>query len=129
MVKRIFILAFLIFSRYAFSQDTVKVASVLTPDQQAESDYNEGLERMKKQDFLTAVDYFTKSIVNRPDFEKAFNNRAVALTKLKRYNEAYADINKVIVKTPQNPEAYFTKSLICFADGKKSHPFGSNQKH
>lgn len=119
MIKKLFILLFLAFAQYSFSQDTVKVATTLTPDQQAEADYNEGLERMKRSDFLTAVDYFTKSIVNRPDFEKAFYNRAVALTKLKRFNEAYADINKVIVKTPTNPEAYFTKSLIFFADNNK----------
>ena len=117
-MKKIIIVAVFLFSRYAYSQDTVKVASTLTPDQQAELDYNSGIEQMKKPDYLTAVDFFTKAIVSKPDFDKAFYNRAVALTKLKRYTEAYADVNKVIAKSPQNCEAIFTKSIIFFSENR-----------
>lgn len=101
------------------AQDTVKVASQLTPEQQAEADYNSGIDRLKNNDFVTAIDYFTKSIANKPTFDKALYNRAIALTQVKRYPEAYADVNSVLKLNPQNQEAYFTKSLIFFAEHKK----------
>lgn len=118
-MKRILFLV-TIFSGYcSFAQDTVKVASQLTPEQQAEADYNSGIEKLKGNDFVTAIDFFTKSIANKPTFDKALYNRSIALTQVKRYPEAYADINAVIKLTPQNPDAYFTKSLIFFAENKK----------
>ena len=118
-MKKLLFALLCIFSYSLFSQDTVKVASMLTPDQQAELDYNSGLEKLKNNDYTSAIDFFTKSIVNKPTFDKALINRAVALTQAKRYVEACADINSVIKLTPQNAEAYFTKSLIFFNEGKK----------
>lgn len=54
------ILIFFIVS--ARSQDTVKVATNLTPDQIAEQDYNNGLAALKKNEFSGAVDLFTKAL-------------------------------------------------------------------
>ncbi len=118
-MKKLFIVLLCAFSYNLFPQDTVKVASQLTPDQQAEADYNFGLEKLKANDYTSAIDFFTKSITNKPTFDKALYNRAVALTQAKRYVEAASDINAVIKLTPNNADAYFTKSLIYFNEGKK----------
>ena len=95
-MKKLLIVLLCTFGYTLFSQDTVKVASQLTPDQQAEVDYNLGLEKLKANDYTSAIDFFTKSITNKPTFDKALTNRAVALTQAKRYVEAAADINAVI---------------------------------
>ncbi len=118
-MRKFFLLLTILTGYCSHAQDTVKVASLLTPEQQAEADYNSGIERLKSNDFVTAIDFFTKSIANKPTFDKALYNRAVALTQVKRYAEAYADINNAIRISPQNPETYFTKSLIFFAENKK----------
>ncbi len=117
-MKKLLIVLLCALNYSVFSQDTVKVASMLTPDQQAELDYNNGLEKLKNNDYTSAIDFFTKSIINKPTFDKALTNRAVALTHAKRYVEACADINTVIKLAPQNADAYFTKSLIFFNEGK-----------
>lgn len=44
------------------TQDTVKVKTALTPDQEAENAYNAGLESMSKKDFNMAVEQFSKAI-------------------------------------------------------------------
>ena len=119
IMKKTFTILSVFCSVYTFSQDTVKVAVALSPDQQAEADYNAGLEQMKKGDHTTAITFFTKSITAKPDFDKAYYNRAIALTHVKRYPEAHSDINRVIAKTPQNADYFFTKGLIYFNENKK----------
>ena len=96
------------------AQDTVKVASNLTPDQQAELDYNNGLTALHKNECATAVDLFTKAIAAKPTFDKAISNRAIAYTHLKKHTEAVIDINQAIKLNSQNPETYFNKGLIYF---------------
>ena len=96
------------------AQDTIKVASNLTPDQQAELDYNNGLTALHKNECATAVDLFTKAIVAKPTFDRALSNRAIAYTHLKKHSEAVADINQAIKLNSQNPETYFNKGLIYF---------------
>lgn len=118
-MRKLLLLITILSGYCSLAQDTVKVASQLTPDQQAEADYNSGIERLKSNDFVTAIDFFTKSIASKPTFDKALYNRAIALTQVKRYPEAYADVNSVIKLNPQNSEAYFTKNLIFFAENKK----------
>ena len=118
-MKKLFTVVWMAINYFAFSQDTVKVAANLTPDQLAEADYNSGLDQMKKGDHTTAITFFTKSITAKPDFDKAFYNRAIALTQVKRFAEAHSDINRVIARSPQNADALFTKSLIYFNENKK----------
>lgn len=102
-----------------FAQDTVKVALSLTPDQQAELDYNNGLEAMKKNNFEGAVSMFSSCIAVKTTLDKAYANRAVAFTHLKKYPEAISDINTAISIHPQNPVFYYNKSLIFFAQNNK----------
>ena len=112
---RIVLFVFFCFSFYDFfSQDTIKVIKNLTPDEQAQEDYNAGLLAIGKGEFQAAIDLLSKSIATKPDFEKAYYNRGIAFTSLKKYPEAAADINKVIASNPKNQEAYFAKDLLYF---------------
>lgn len=101
------------------AQDTVKVALTLTPEQQAELDYNNGIDALKKNDHALAADLFTRCLLVKNSLEKAYANRAVAYTHLKKYDEAVEDIGRAIALSPQNPAYYYNKSLIFFAEGKK----------
>ncbi|MEO6304059.1 MAG: hypothetical protein ABIP51_12895, partial [Bacteroidia bacterium] len=66
-MKQNYYLAFLVFLMFtARSQDTVKVASNLTPEQLAEQDYNSGLAALQKNECAAAVELFNKSLVVKP---------------------------------------------------------------
>lgn len=97
---------------YYSQQDTVKVALQLTPEMEAEQDYNKGLVALKNKDFNTAANLFSKCLAAKPNFDKALSNRAIAFGNLKRYNEALTDINLAINASPQNADNYFNKSII-----------------
>jgi tetratricopeptide (TPR) repeat protein len=93
-------------------EDTVKVNIGMSPEQNAELDYNKGLQALQSRDFTTAADLFTRCLAVKPGFDKALSNRAIAFTNLKRYEEALADIRLAIQANPQNEENFFNKSLI-----------------
>ena len=100
-------------------QDTVKVALTLTPEQQAEEDYNKGLAALKTKDFNTSIELFSKCVTMKPQFDKAFYNRAVAYSHLGKNAEALNDINVAIKITPRNPDNFFNKSLIFLGMNQK----------
>jgi tetratricopeptide (TPR) repeat protein len=93
-------------------EDTVKVAITLSPEEQATQDYNRGIEALQRQDFNTAANLFSRCLMIMSDFDKAFANRAIAFTFLKRYYEALSDINLAIKYNPGNSDYYFNKSLV-----------------
>ena len=95
-------------------EDTVRITTNLTPEETAELDYNNGLQALQQRDYNTAVELFSKTLVVKPNFDKALANRAVAYTHLKNYNEALADINLAIQSNPANAENYFNKSLVFY---------------
>ncbi|MCE3259462.1 MAG: tetratricopeptide repeat protein, partial [Bacteroidetes bacterium] len=114
-MKQFFICLILAGSAFTLhSQDTVKVATNLTPEQMAEQDYNSGLAALKRNECASAVELFTKSLVSKPNFDKALANRAIAYTHLKKHDDAIRDINDAIKINPQNPETYFNKGIIFF---------------
>ena len=60
-MKHNYLLALLVFFMVNVrAQDTVKVATNLTPDQIAEQDYNSGLAALKKNECAAAVELFIK---------------------------------------------------------------------
>jgi tetratricopeptide (TPR) repeat protein len=107
-------------SVWAFGQeDTVRIQGSVSPEQQAELDYNNGIEALKRKDFNTAAGLFTQCLAVKPGFDKALANRAIAYTNLRKYNEALNDINLAISSNPENPDNYFNKSLIYARQSKK----------
>lgn len=118
-MRTILLLAFIICITKNHAQDTVKVNKVLTPEEQAQYDYNDGLTSMTGGDAETAVFLFTKSLESKPGFDKALYNRAIAFTQLKKYNEASTDINSVLQVNPKNADAHFAKAMLFYYQGMK----------
>lgn len=67
-----------------------------------------------KQYSLAIVEY-NQAIQMQPDFVDAYNNRAMAQLKLRKYTEAIADANEVIKLNPSNNreliKAYFNRAF------------------
>jgi tetratricopeptide (TPR) repeat protein len=101
------------------AQDTVKVNKTVTPEEQAQLHYNDGITALNKGEGQVATDLFTKSIELKPDFEKAYYNRCVANTLIRHYPDAMADINKVLSTSPNNIDARFAKAMVFFGQGQK----------
>lgn len=118
-MRTIYLIAFFIGFLKFNAQDTIKVAANLTPEEKAQQDYNKGLEAMNAGDYEAAVELFTGSLNNKPDFDKALYNRSIAYTNMRKYNEASADINKVLSVNPKNQEAYFAKAMMFFNQNLK----------
>ncbi len=94
------------------AQDTVKVAVVAEGEQQAELNYNLGIEALNKKEYSQAIQLFSECLLLKPNFDKGYANRAIAFTELKKYPEALMDINSAIHYNSQNPEYLFNKGLI-----------------
>ncbi len=67
------------------AQDTVKVNKNITPEEQAQQHYNDGIVALNKGEGQVAADLFSKSIELKPDFEKAYYNRCIANTLIRHY--------------------------------------------
>ena len=104
---------------YSNAQDTVKVNTNLTPEEQAQQHYNDGITALGKGEGQLAADLFSKSIELKPDFEKAYYNRCVANTMIRQFPGALADINKVLSMSPNNIDARFAKAMVFFGQGQK----------
>jgi tetratricopeptide (TPR) repeat protein len=115
-MKRLFVCLSMAFGHIAFSQDdTVKVALNLSPEEQAQQDYNSGLAALNSGNYLNAVDLFSKSLSLKPEFDKALYNRSIAYSNLKNYTAAAKDINSVLKVNPSNAEAYFAKGVLFYS--------------
>ncbi len=115
-MKRILICLSVITCFFGFSQeDTVKVALNLSPEEQAQWDYNAGLTALNSGNFLNAVELFSKSLASKPDFDKALYNRSIAYSNVKNYKAAAEDINSVLKVNPSNAEAYFAKGVLFYS--------------
>src|SRR6202007_3474965 len=100
------------------AQDTVKIKSALTPEQEAENAYNIALEMMGKKDYTSAIDNFTKSVTLNPTFEKAFLSRGFAKYESKNNAGAIEDFNLANNIKP-SADAYFGKGESFYNLGKK----------
>jgi tetratricopeptide (TPR) repeat protein len=56
-----------------------------------------------------AVADYTQCIILDPEYIRAYNNRAVAHYKLKKYREAIADANEYLKRDSGWPEAYYVR--------------------
>ena len=66
----------------------------MSEDQDAIAKNDEGVRLLNAGDFEGAVAAFSAAITLDPDFEAAYRNRANALHRLGRYQEAQADSDK-----------------------------------
>lgn len=118
-MRAIFLFACLFCFSKNYAQDTIKVNKTLTPEEQAQYDYNDGLNAMNSGDNEKAAALFTKSLENKPNFDKALYNRGIAYTHLKKYSDAAIDINSVLKANPKNADAHFAKAMLYFNQNMK----------
>ncbi len=119
MMNKLFFLLFLFFVLQIKSQDTVKVNLELSPAEQAELDYNSGVEAAKSGSFSLASTLFSRCLSIKPNFEKALFNRSVAYYKLHLLDSALADINMALKSNPANAEYFYNKSLVYYGKNDK----------
>jgi tetratricopeptide (TPR) repeat protein len=100
------------------AQDTVKVKTNATPEQEAETAYNLALEMMGKKDYTAAIDHFTKAVTILPTFEKAYLNRGFAKYESKNNAGAIEDFNLANTLKP-SADAYFGKAEGFYSLNKK----------
>ena len=55
---------------------------------------------MKKEDYESAIENFTKAIKLKPDYSEAYNNRGIAYTGKGDYEKAIEDYNTAIELDP-----------------------------
>lgn len=70
---------------------------------------NKGNEAFKKQDWPTAVEFYTKAIEAYDQEPSFYTNRAQANIKLEAYGYAVADADKAIELDPTNVKAYYRR--------------------
>lgn len=100
------------------AQDTVKIKTALTPEQEAENAYNTALEMMGKKEYQPAIENFTKAVTLNPTFEKAFLSRGFAKYETKNNAGAIEDFNLANAIKP-SADAYFGKGESFYNLGKK----------
>lgn len=67
-----------------------------------------------------AIDWFTKSIQDNPNFFVAYHNRAVAYSKMGEYDKSIEDLKKAVQLNPDYPDAYGLMGLVY--EIKKDYP-------
>src|SRR5687768_5840536 len=80
--------------------------SLTTYSQDAELLNARGFRQAKKENYLKAIIFFTKAIQADPYFEDAYYNRALAYSKLKRFELSIADYTRAISIRPRFRIAY-----------------------
>lgn len=60
----------------------------------------------------SAIDWFTKSIQDNPNFFVAYHNRAVAYSKVGEYDKSIEDLKKAVQLNPDYPDAYGLMGLV-----------------
>ena len=119
MIKNIGLVLLCVSCFFGKSQDTVKVKTSLTPIQEAENLYNQGLEFIGKKEHNMAIENFTKAIGLNPTFEKAFYGRGFAKFDSKNYEASIDDYNKALVLKPIYADALFGKAQSFYSLNKK----------
>ena len=90
--------------------DTIKTVSA-AESQKAEKIYNQGIVYYQQGKLDEAITQFDEAIKIKPNFAKAYFNRATAKAELKKYAESISDYNMAILLEP-TAKSYFSRGLI-----------------
>ena len=74
--------------------------------------YEQGEFALRVEKWDRAIDLFTKSIADNPNFFPAYHNRAIAYSKKGEYDKGLKDLEKVVKLNPNYPDAYGLMGLI-----------------
>lgn len=81
------------------------------PTKVSERYMEEGNTKFKAGDFHGAIVYYTNVIYLKPDYYWAYNKRAYAKARLKKFEEAVIDYNKAIELNPTDPRLFTFRGL------------------
>ncbi len=82
--------------------------------------YEQGEFALRVQKWDRAIELFTKSIQDNPNFFVAYHNRAIAYSKKGEYDKSIEDLKKAIQLNPDYPDAYGLMGLVY--EIKKDYP-------
>jgi tetratricopeptide (TPR) repeat protein len=82
--------------------------------------YEQGEFALRVQKWDRAVELFTKSIQDNPNFFVAYHNRAIAYSKKGEYDKSIEDLKKAVQLNPDYPDAYGLMGLVY--EIKKDYP-------
>jgi len=74
--------------------------------------YEQGEFALRVQKWDRAIEFFTKSIQDNPNFFVAYHNRAIAYSKKGEYNKSIQDLKKATQLNPDYPDAYGLLGLV-----------------
>ncbi len=74
--------------------------------------YEQGEFALRVQKWDRAIDLFTKSIKDNPNFFFAYHNRAIAYSKKGEYDKSINDLKKAVQLNPDYPDAYGLMGLV-----------------
>jgi tetratricopeptide (TPR) repeat protein len=74
--------------------------------------YEQGEFALRVQKWDSAIDLFTKSIQDNPNFFVAYHNRAIAYSKKGEYDKSIQDLRKAVELNPDYPDAYGLMGLV-----------------
>ena len=79
--------------------------------------YNDGVELLENGQLSESIDAFTIALDQKPDFSKAYFNRAIAEMQLGNTQKAYVDFIKYAEIDSLPAEGFFQASIIKFQSG------------
>ncbi len=74
--------------------------------------YEQGEFALRVEKWDRAIDMFTKSIQDNPNFYVAYHNRAIAFSKKGEYDKSIQDLQKAVQLNPDYPDAYGLMGLL-----------------
>jgi tetratricopeptide (TPR) repeat protein len=104
-------------NKYNMSERFLKKAIKINPHY-TPALFNLGFLMQKKNNQLSAIDFFTKSILNDSTLDRAFYGRGISYMKIMDYKNAIKDFNKTIELQPFGPHAYYQ---LCFIMNEKNN--------
>jgi tetratricopeptide (TPR) repeat protein len=74
--------------------------------------YEQGEFALRVEKWDRAIELFTKSLQDNPNFFLAYHNRAIAYSKKGDYDKSLADLQKAVQLNPDYPDAYGLMGLV-----------------
>jgi tetratricopeptide (TPR) repeat protein len=92
-----------------------KIINMLRPGTDglsAEENFNLGSAAFKKEDYRTAIKYYTRSIKTDHTFTELYRSRAVSYIRLKNFDKALKDYTTAISLTSVRKELYLERGVV-----------------
>jgi len=74
--------------------------------------YEQGEFALRVEKWDRAIEMFTKSLQDNPNFFVAYHNRAIAYSKKGEYQKSIEDLKKAVQLNPDYPDAYGLMGLV-----------------